>query len=195
MTIPKVLLASKQDKERLLATILLGFSADPFVRWFWPEASDYLNYTMPAFDAFGGACVETGSAYVTENFEGGALWFPPGHGPDKEKFVECLEATANKSVLEDGFRVLESMDEYHPDEPSWYLPLIAVDPAYQGVGFGTALMKHALKRCDKEGLPSYLESTNPRNISLYERYGFEKMGEIQFGSSPIITPMFRTSRA
>ncbi len=193
MDIPKVNLASKQDKQRLLATVLLGFSTDPFVRWFWPEASDYINCT-PAFDAFGGGSIEAGSAYITENFEGAALWFPPGYGPDEEKFEKFLEATANKAVLEDGFRVFESMGEYHPDEACWYLPLIAVDPAHQGAGFGAELMKHALKRCDDDGLPSYLESTNPRNISLYERFGFEIMGEIQFGSSPVITPMLRTPR-
>ena len=193
MNIPKVRLAEKQDKERLLATILLGFSSDPFVRWLWPEASNYLECT-PGFDAFGGGSVETGSAYITENFEGAALWLPPGNSSEEDKFGEFLEATTNKVVLEDAFRVFESMDEYHPNEPCWYLPLIAVDPAHQGAGFGAELMKHALKRIDDDGLPSYLESTNTRNISLYERHGFEKMGEIQFGTSPIVTPMFRNPK-
>jgi ribosomal protein S18 acetylase RimI-like enzyme len=52
-------------------------------------------------------------------------------------------------------------------------------------------MKHALDRCDSEGLPAYLESTNPRNISLYQRHGFQVMGEIKFGASPVVTPMIR----
>ena len=191
MEIPKILSATEQDKQRLLSTVLLGFAMDPFVRWFWPEAKDYLN-CMPAFDAFGGGAISTGTAYITEGFEGVALWLPPGSGPDEERFIELLETTAKSNVLEDGFRVLESMSEYHPHEPCWYLPLIAVDPAHQGSGVGAELMKHALNRCDKEGLPSYLESTNPRNISLYERHGFEVMGEIKFGSSPIVTPMIRS---
>lgn len=191
---PKSPLAEKHEKERLLGTILLGFSSDPFVRWLWPGASDYLKCT-PGFDAFGSGSVETGSAYITENFEGAALWFPPGHTSDEDKFGVFLEATADKAVLEDAFRVFESMDNYHPHESCWYLPLIAVDPAHQGAGFGAELMKHALKRIDDEGLPSYLEFTNKRNISLYERHGFEKMGEIQFGTSPVVTPMFRNSKA
>ena len=120
-----------------------------------------------------------------------ALWFPPGFGPNEEKFVEFLENTVNKDILEDGLRVFESMDEYHPNDPCWYLPLIGVDPAHQGIGLGTDLMKHALQRCDEDGLPSYLESTNPRNIPLYERHGFETMGVIQFGSSRPVTPMIR----
>ena len=53
MDIPQVRSAEDTDKQQLLATILLGFSMDPFVRFFWPEAGDYLNCTQ-AFDAFGG---------------------------------------------------------------------------------------------------------------------------------------------
>jgi hypothetical protein len=36
-----------------------------------------------------------------------------------------------------------------------------------------------------------LESSNPKNISLYLRHGFEVIGEIQVGSSPVVTPMIR----
>ena len=193
MEITKIRSAKEKDKQQLFSTVLLGFSMDPFVRWFWPEAIGYLNCT-PALDAFGGGAISTGTAYITDNFEGAALWFPPGSGPDEEKFVEILEATARNDVLADGFRVFESMGEYHPEEPCWYLPLIAVDPAHQGCGFGAALMKHALRRCDNDGLLAYLESTNPRNISLYERHGFEVMGEIKFGSSPVVTPMIRSPK-
>ena len=63
-------------------------------------------------------------------------------------------------------------------------------------GLGTVLMKHALRRCDEEGVPAYLESSNPRNISFYERHGFKIVGRIQSGSSPVLTPMLRpASRA
>ena len=52
-------------------------------------------------------------------------------------------------------------------------------------------MKHALRRCDEEGIPAYLESSNPRNISLYEPLGFNIIGKIQCDSSPVMTPMLR----
>jgi len=69
--------------------------------------------------------------------------------------------------------------------------MIGADPAHIGQGLGAALMKHALARCDEDRLPSYLESSNLRNVSLYERHGFEKIGEIQVGNSPVMTPMLR----
>ena len=86
------------------------------------------------------------------------------------------------------------MGDYHPDEEHWYLPVIGVDPAHQGQGIGAALMKHALATIDAQGLPACLESSNPRNISLYERHGFEAADAIQRGSSPVVTPMYRAAR-
>ena len=44
---------------------------------------------------------------------------------------------------------------------------------------------------DEDGTPAYLESSNPVNISLYQRHGFEVLGTIQVGTSPPITPMLR----
>jgi hypothetical protein len=46
---------------------------------------------------------------------------------------------------------------------------------------------------DETGLPAYLESSNPRNIPLYERFGFELLGVIQGGDFPPITPMLRSA--
>jgi ribosomal protein S18 acetylase RimI-like enzyme len=59
---------------------------------------------------------------------------------------------------------------------------------------GAALMKHMTAKLDREGAMGYLESSNQKNISLYLRHGFEVMGEIQMGDSPIVTPMVRQKR-
>jgi ribosomal protein S18 acetylase RimI-like enzyme len=105
-----------------------------------------------------------------------------------------MEATASPAAREAGGAIFEQMAKLHPKEPHWYLPLIGVDPAHQGRGHGDALLQYALQRFDREGLPAYLESTNPRNISLYRRHGFEEVGTIQAGSSPTLVPMLRRAR-
>ena len=190
MNVPRIMIASSEDRDRVISTIVMGFATDPFGRWFWPEAKQYLS-SGPAFDALGGGAIDAGAAFVTENFEGAALWLPPGIAPDEEEFERQLEMTVSPDMMEEVLAVFEKMDEYHPEEDVWYLPLIAVDPAHQCRGLGSALMKAALLRCDEQGLPAYLESSNPRNITLYERHGFEVLGEIQIGSSPVVTPMLR----
>ena len=89
---------------------------------------------------------------------------------------------------------MQQMAAFHPHEPHWYLPLIGVYPASQGQGVGNALMTHALARCDRDGVAAYLESTNPRNVSLYRRHGFEPLGEIRAGDAPPLVPMLRKRR-
>ena len=90
--------------------------------------------------------------------------------------------------------MLEQMSSYHPSEPHWYLPLIGVDPALHGKGYGSALMEHALIQCDRDQKAAYLESSNSKNITLYERHGFGLLGTIQVGESPPILPMLRKPR-
>ena len=78
--------------------------------------------------------------------------------------------------------------------PHWYLPLMGVDLPYIGCGLGSALLRHAVARADKDGAPCYLEATGSLNRRLYGRHGFEEIGEIQFGSSPTMWPMLREPR-
>jgi ribosomal protein S18 acetylase RimI-like enzyme len=74
------------------------------------------------------------------------------------------------------------------------LSLFGVEALHRNSGRGAALLQHRLCQCDREHLPAYLWSSNPLNISLYERHGFEIAGTIQVGSSPSIFPMLRHAR-
>jgi ribosomal protein S18 acetylase RimI-like enzyme len=182
------------ESEKALAVILLAFSTDPVARWVYPEPADYLQY-FPAFiRAFGGSSVRHGTALLSNDLAGAALWLPPGAGPDEDAIAELTERTVDRSIREDLALVFEAMAEYHPDEPHWYLPMIGVETQQQGKGIGVRLMEYALDRSDRHGVPSYLESSNPRNISLYERCGFVSLGTIQFGGSPPLYPMIRWPR-
>ena len=177
-----------------IETIILAFAADPVTRWTWPHPRQYMA-AMPEFvHAFAGGAFAYGGAYCTNEYAGAALWLPPGVHPDEDRLGELMESTASPSARGEAPAIFEQMAKYHPSEPHWYLPLVGVDPAHQGKGHGDALMVYALERCDRDKLPAYLESTNPRNISLYRRHGFEPLGTIQVGSSPPIVPMLRGSR-
>ena len=41
---------------------------------------------------------------------------------------------------------------------------------------------------------AYLESTNARNLPLYQRFGFEVTRMIRVGASPAVWPMIRRAR-
>jgi ribosomal protein S18 acetylase RimI-like enzyme len=192
-TEPKVTPAGADLQASTVSTIVLGFAADPMTRWVWPDSSDYIRI-MPQFvKAFGGRAFEHGTAYITEGARAAALWLPPGIEPDEALMGAVMAQALRPEIADDMEFILKGMAEHHPDGPHWYLPLIAADPNWIGQGLGTSLMKFVLRRCDREGITAYLESSNPRNISFYERHGFKVIATIQHGSSPTLTPMLRTA--
>jgi ribosomal protein S18 acetylase RimI-like enzyme len=190
-TPPAVHTATPAKEASIVSTMVLAFSADPAARWVWPEPEAYLEHFPKFVRAFGGNAFQTGTAHFVDGPAGAALWLTPETGPDEDALGTLLEQTAPDGIKRDLFAVFEQMSESHPREPHWHLPLIGVDGHFQNRGYGSALLKHALAICDCRRLPAYLESSNPRNIPLYERHGFERMRTIQVGSSPPIVPMVR----
>jgi ribosomal protein S18 acetylase RimI-like enzyme len=177
-----------------MAVLTLAFSTDPGVRWTYPDPQHYLRHFPRLVQAFGGKAFTHGSAYTVEGSAGAALWLPPGVSPDDDAMDTLLQRTVPEPVYQDLLAVFAQVRPYLPQEPYWYLPLLGVDPFQQGKGVGAALIQHALTRCDRDHTPAYLESTNPRNIPLYERHGFVVLGTIQVGTSPTSFPMLRTPR-
>jgi GNAT superfamily N-acetyltransferase len=190
MTTLDVTAATADEKAAVFAILTLAFSEDPATRWTWPDPRNYLEAFPHFAQAFGGAAFGKGSA-LRVGSAGAALWLPPGTRPDEAALNDLMMRTADEATAIDGPRLMQQMANYHPKEPHWYLPLLGVDPARQNRGVGGALLRHVTEICDREGVLAYLESSNPRNIPLYQRHGFEIVGRAQAGGSPVITPMLR----
>jgi ribosomal protein S18 acetylase RimI-like enzyme len=184
-------LASISHVASAIATVTMGFSTDPVARWFYPEPAEYFHWFPKFVRAFAGGSIAGGTAYCTSNYSGAALWLRPGVHPDEQAMVALVEESLPKERHSAVFELFEKMGAGHPEESHWYLPMIGVDTFQQNRGIGSALMRHALMRCDAQNLPAYLESSNPRNISLYLRFGFEPVGEINAGGAPLMVPMLR----
>lgn len=193
MLMSKVEAASRDQREKAMSTLALGFAADPVARFLFADPARWLSAGRRFMDAFGGRAFDHGTAFVADDCRAVALWLPPGISPDEETMgaISEEEIGLRPEIAEAATGLFEGMAKYHPHEPHWYLPLIAADPNWLGRGLGAALMKHVLARCDKDGVIAYLESSNPRNISLYERHGFRIMGEIRSADAPVMTPMLR----
>jgi ribosomal protein S18 acetylase RimI-like enzyme len=183
-----------KDRAPAIATIAQAFAADPVCRWVWPGDDQYATYFPPFVEAFAGGAFDAGTAHVAEDLAGVALWLPPGVKSDEEALGALAEASIAPEAQEEVFAFLGMQADVHPHEPHWYLPLIGVAADQQGRGLGSALLEYALRIADEDGLPAYLEATTERNRALYERHGFEVVGEIQFGSSPAMWPMYRKPR-
>ena len=194
MTTIPIKTATDTDAYPGIAVVVLAFSTDPVVRWAYPNPHQYLAHFPDFVRSFAGKAFAQRTAYYVDGFSAAALWLPPGIEPNGEEMVTLLQHTVSEPVQEEVFGLLEQMGSYHPSEPHWYLPLIGVETRQQRQGLGSALMEHALIPCDRDKKLAYLESTNPENISLYERHGFELLDTIQVGSSPPVFPMMRKPR-
>jgi len=93
-----------------------------------------------------------------------------------------------------GMAMMEAMEKNHPREPHFYLAFIAVSPEYHGVGLGSRILKATLKQIDVAGLPAYLESSNPKNATFYQRGGFVAQKDIAPVGAPPLIAMWRDPR-
>ena len=61
--------------------------------------------------------------------------------------------------------------------PYWHVHAVAVDPAAQGRGVGSALLTHVMTQLDRLRLeqhaPVLLSTQRERNLGLYRKFGFE----------------------
>ena len=186
--------ATASDEASIIDVLVRANWADPAARWVWPDSQRFLMYFPSFVRVFGGKAFAHGSAYYIDDYIGAALWLPPDVHPDENTLIALLQRIVSDQIQKDVFAVFEQMGRYHPSEPHWYLPLMGVDPSQQSKGFGSALLQHILIQFDRNNKLAYLESSNPRNIPLYKRHGFELLGTIQTGTSPSISPMLRRPR-
>ena len=194
MHTPKAVPAHSADYDRSIASLVAAFIADPFIRWMFPDSKQYFDNFPLVLKYFAGGAFEHSSAYRSDDFKAAALWLPPGVGPDEEALGAVMQEGVAAPLQEEVFAVLEQVGAGHPEEAHWYLPAIGVEPLSQGKGYGSSLLARGLEVCDRNHVAAYLEATNSANIPLYQRFGFEVIGQIQAGSSPAITPMFRAAR-
>jgi ribosomal protein S18 acetylase RimI-like enzyme len=117
-----------------------------------------------------------GLVFRTPGNEAAAIWAPPGEwklpvGQIVKNGPGFLRVFGRRMIPNLG--LLSRLEKAHPDEPHYYLEFIGTDPAHQGKGMGTQLMRPMIERCDTEGVGAYLESSKESNVAFYGRFGFE----------------------
>ncbi|MFD0384710.1 GNAT family N-acetyltransferase [Streptomyces stramineus] len=200
---PEIRRAGAQERDAI--SLLLGeaFMEDPVSRWVFPD-EEHRRAVHPEF--FGvslDAALREGWVDVADDLSAAALWVPieangaagAGEGHGDGGIVEALAAAdaGNERVR----TVAELTDRAHPVERShFYLPAIVAAPGRRGEGRGSALLTPVLDRCDREGVPAYLEASNERSKALYERLGFVFTGTaIVLPGGPPMWPMWREPRS
>lgn len=192
--------ATLADVRRIAATLARAFQDDPLMRYAIPDAEQrrgLLPRLMALNTRYG---CRYGAVYITPNYEGVAIWLPPGQ--TRMTLWRILRAgmfTAPLWAPWPALRRLAVSGDHSArlharclTAPHWYLAQIGVEPAAQRQGIASRLLRPMLARMDAAALPCYLETENAANIAFYQRHGFRVVGEDASPGNPPIWGMVRS---
>jgi ribosomal protein S18 acetylase RimI-like enzyme len=97
---------------------------------------------------------------------------------ERARIAPSILAAGPRSAL----RVLRwtaAWAERDPEDPHVHLGPLAVEPRRQGQGIGSRILTEHCSKLDEEGQIGYLETDKAENVALYERFGFQVVGEAE----------------
>lgn len=171
-----------------------GFFDNPVLAWVFPDESTRAEAIEAWYRFWLDYYGERGQLVVDGSGDGAALWAPPDVPPlDGEAGAGLFEVVRRYAGERAGVVLGAFAELSYPSERHWYLNAIAARRGKRARGIGARLLEPHLARADAEGVRVYLESSNPRNLTFYHRYGFEAHGpRIDLGGDgPPLQPMWR----
>jgi ribosomal protein S18 acetylase RimI-like enzyme len=196
---PAVREFGRADTASASEVLTRAFDDDPVMRWLFPDQATRRSRMPRMFDAtlratswrVDGTVVAEADGQV----QGCAIWLPPGRWlPPLMQRLTMLPRMVwtLRSRISVANVTYAALARQHPHPPHWYLSGIGTDPAVQGTGVGSRLMRSGLARCDAARLPAYLESSKESNVGFYERFGFTVTRELAIpGGGPTLWLMWR----
>ncbi len=190
--------AEPADLDKLVDTLSDSFAQDPMFNWVFPKVQLYpFFFRMLVRDVY----LPRGIVHIEDQGRAAALWLPP-----QERFQVVprlgLLKFGFRLIREDGLRPVWRLRQqglvfarHLPSEPHYYLQFLGCRQQDQGRGIGAALLRQGTRICDERGMPAYLESSNVRNLPLYQRHGFKVMdAQAVAKNGPMVWFMWREPR-
>lgn len=178
MTQFEVTRATPDARRRTVETVVSAFAADPAFRYFFRDGGAFAaQATMFAGHLFDRR-VRSGTVWVIDGGASVAMWDGPGPADPHSEPSPAMALQLPSETL----ARLEAYDAaVHmalPSTPHWYLGVLATHPRSAGRRWGRAVMAPGVASATSAGLPAYLETTNPDNVALYRRAGWEVTASI-----------------
>jgi ribosomal protein S18 acetylase RimI-like enzyme len=189
--------ATPADADDVAGTLAAGFLDDPVMGWLLPPGIHHREDRLRRLfecevHSFFGA---DKSVYLSGDRQSAALWAPPGtwRMTAAESRGELLSMIGIfRAGLPRASRLAKQLDAVHPGPTHWYLYMLGTRPDAQGRGIGSAMLREGLRAVDADGSAAYLESSNFRNVALYERHGFAVVDELRIArGGPMMWRMWR----
>ena len=169
--------ATAADLEGLTTTLTAAFEHDPLWTWVFPDPKHLAVWWRFCI----GSALRYPCVWITGDYAAASVWIPPEGTElteEEEERVQSLLGELLGPRAPEALELLERFEASHPRQrPHYYLSLLGTHPDHRGQGLGMALLAENLRGMDAEGIPAYLESSNPRNNGRYEGIGFRRLGE------------------
>ncbi len=169
--LPAIRRAAVGDRSTSIDTAARAFSADPFIRHLMPDDERYLDDASRFFGLLFDTRLAGGELWCTDDCAAVAQWNPPGGNRMGGDWVDAqwdaIEPELHPATIPGVERLDHALTPTWPDEPHWYLGVLATHPDRQGGGLGSAVLMPGLAEADAAGLASYLVTATEANVAFY----------------------------
>lgn len=194
--------AGVEDVPRIARVFAAAFASDPVFHWLTlGNSARHARLERFFRSSLRSRALAEGETWVALNGLAAATWIPPyssfrsaGLLDDLRRLSALFQLTGMRRLVR-GAAVATAMADAQPKAPCFHLALIGVAPRLQRAGLASLLLEHTLDRIDAAHAPAYLENSNPKNLTLYERAGFVVTHEIVVrADAPPLFAMWRRAR-
>jgi ribosomal protein S18 acetylase RimI-like enzyme len=184
----------KQDQLELMSAIFgAAFENDPLIKFVEPNEQKRAQIAPFLYGTVLKYCQLFGQVDVTTDGMAAAAWLAPNHC--FPSILRELRAGMGMLPIKCGLGAFNRLQEFDilskkmrrkfAPPTHWYLWGIAVDPSMQGKGLARALLNSVIQKADRAGETIYLETQNPNNVVVYERFGFRVVGIGNLGRNAV----------
>jgi GNAT superfamily N-acetyltransferase len=173
-------IATEADHDAAVDTIVQAFDADPLWSWMFPDPAQRAEQHETVFGLYIESAIPKEGVWMTDADASAVAVFTRPDGQELTADAEARLEPFLRDVLGDHApAALETLDRFEaavPEGPFFYLSFLGTRTDSRGQGIGMGLLAELVAEADREGQPTYLESTNPDNNRRYERLGFKAQG-------------------
>ena len=191
-----LLLVGKSGVKPAARVLSRAFQDSPIFVHLLPDPVERKNKLHYLFEMVVRDGIRHGEVYATsQDLEGITVWIPSERGESMSPWrmirsgALSLPFRYSRDFLSRQVPVTGLIDAAHKRHAPfrhWFLQAIGVDPACQGKGYASRLLKPMLARIDRENMPCYLDTEEEKNVSIYRHFNFKVLEEAEIPSTDIV---------
>ena len=175
--------ATTTDSDAITDLMARVFALDPLWGPALARPDGATHHLRPYWDLYTAGALRFPCTGVAGDHDAVTVWIPPGEDELSTEQYDAVLALIRAELpgsYDDLLELFARFESAHPrDEPHYYLSLFATRPESRGRGIGMDLLRADLAAYDAEGVPTYLESSNPANDARYAGVGYRAVGRFE----------------